>query len=429
MRTTVVVERPGPVAVEAVEPERKYVDTKTRFQGVYARHRLRCALSVGGKRCTCQPSYWGKVWDPPIGRHRKTKHRRLIGEAKNLRDDLLARVRAGAAEDPPAADIPFEQAHAEFIRDCKDGVALNKRRKPYKRKAITDLDSSLRSLPDHVRKKNFRSVTQGDLQQAVDELTRRKLSSSRINSIINASRSLFRWGEQREKVKKSPATEIQLPADDSVERDRVAPPGEFAHLLNELEDPDALPWALAGYGTARHQEIQALEWPEVDFEHDVILLADDEEARKSDAARRLVPIVRPLRGRLHREWVRQGRPTIGKVCPPRKKSKSGQLSLNWLLKFVTKRWRGLNLNPITLQDSRHTAATWLDHAGVAPKVASEFMGHKAPKRHLHPDAAPITLRRYTHVLEGELERAARQLDLFLAEREEAEQDHNFSLTG
>jgi hypothetical protein len=43
---------------------------------------------------------------------------------------------------------------------------------------------------------------------------------------------------------------------------------------------------------------------------------------------------------------------------------------------------------IGLQDSRHTA-TWLDHARVSPKVASVFMGHKAPKR--QPDAAPITL--------------------------------------
>jgi integrase len=427
MRTTVVVEGPGPAAVEAVEPERKYVDTKTRFQGVYARHRLGCALSVGKKRCTCVPSYWGKVWDPAIGRHRKTKHRRLIGEAKNLRDDLLARVRAGEVKDVlPTADILFEEAHAQFIQDCRDGVALNKRGKPYKRKAITDLDSSLRSLPQQVRKKNFGSVTSGELQQAVDGFIRKELSSSRINSIVNATRSLYRWGEKREMVGGSPAAEIQLPADDSQERDRVASPGEFAYLLDQLDDADALPWGLAGYGTARHQEIQALEWPEVDFEHDIILLADDEEARKSDAARRLVPMVRPLRRRLYREWIRQGRPSTGKVCPSRKLSKSGMLSLNWLLKFGTKKWKDLNLTPITLQDSRHTAATWLDHAGVAPKVASVFMGHKAPSRHLHPDAAPITLRRYTHVLVGELGRAAWQLDLFLAEREELEQ-HDFGL--
>jgi integrase len=80
----------------------------------------------------------------------------------------------------------------------------------------------------------------------------------------------------------------------------------------------------------------------------------------------------------------------------------------------------LGLVPITFQDSRHTAATWLDHAGVSPKVASVIMGHKSPKLKLHPDAAPITLRRYTHVLKGELERASDQVEAFLAEREDEE---------
>ncbi len=51
------------------------------------------------------------------------------------------------------------------------------------------------------------------------------------------------------------------------------------------------------------------------------------------------------------------------------------------------------------------------------------MGHKAPKR--QPDAAPITLRRYTHVLPGELERARDQLQSFLDEREAEEAENDF----
>jgi integrase len=408
------------------------VDTKTRYQGVYARHKLCCALAIREANCTCSPTYWGKVYDPSIGRARKTKFRPLISEAKNLREDLLARVRSGAFEEEEqlqSPDILFEAAHEQFIQDCRDKVVLNKRRRPYKRKAITDLDSSLKSFPDHLRKKMFRDVTRGDLQGALDAFLREERSSSRINSIINAARSLYRWGEEREMVKESPATNLRLPAEEVDTKEYDLPgPGEFAYLLSKLEVPDALPWALAAYATARHSEIRTLEWPEVDFEHHVLLLADDEEeARKSDAALRIVPIVRPLRDLLHREWISQGRPRSGKVCPPRKESKSGMLSLNWLVKFVTRRWFELRLRPLTLQDARHTAATWLDHAGVTPKVVSEFMGHKAPRRDRHPDAAPITLRRYTHVLSGELQRAADKLEAFIAEREEAEADHEFEL--
>jgi Homeodomain-like domain len=54
------------------------------------------------------------------------------------------------------------------------------------------------------------------------------------------------------------------------------------------------------------------------------------------------------------------------------------------------------------------------HAGVSPKVASTLMGHKTPE--YQPGAASITLRRYTHTLPGELERARDVLDKFLAQR-------------
>jgi len=57
------------------------------------------------------------------------------------------------------------------------------------------------------------------------------------------------------------------------------------------------------------------------------------------------------------------------------------------------------------------------------------MGHKSPSRQSSPDAAPITLRRYTHVLDGELERARDQLDKFLAEREQQERGPGGSEVG
>jgi integrase len=90
------------------------------------------------------------------------------------------------------------------------------------------------------------------------------------------------------------------------------------------------------------------------------------------------------------------------------------LALNTLQARVHKRWKEQDLTPIGLHESRHTTATWLDHAGVSPKVISEFMGHKTPE--YQPGAARITLERYTHILPGELERAREQLDEFLAER-------------
>lgn len=320
----------------------------------------------------------------------------------------------------------FEAARREFIADCRAGVALNRYGRPYTRKAVVNLDSSLGSLPSWLRSKRMNEVSPDQIQEVVDSLLRRKRSSSRIKSIVSSSSALYNWATARGKAPGNPIVEIRLPASDSRERDRVATPREFSVLLDVLESQDALPWALAGYGTARLQEIQALEWPEIDFEHEVMLLGGDDDARKSDAALRLVPFVKPLGRRLYAEWARQCKPNEGKVCPPRRRSRSGLVSLDQLSKRVTAKWVEAGMSPIGLQDSRHTAATWLDHAGIAPKVASVFMGHKAPRPQY--GAAPITLRRYTHVLPGELERARERLDSFLSEREAEEAERAFTPT-
>jgi hypothetical protein len=99
----------------------------------------------------------------------------------------------------------------------------------------------------------------------------------------------------------------------------------------------------------------------------------------------------------------------------------GMLQLAGVQKQARKRWREHDLEPIGLHEARHTAATWLDHAGVSPKVVSQLMGHKTPE--YQPGAASITLRRYTHTLPGEIERARDLLDAFLAERAREEAGH------
>ncbi len=388
------------------------IDTKTRYQGVYARHQLHCALK-GGRRCNCTPRCFGVVWDCDAHKHRKTRYYGTAGEANNARSDLAIAVREGLSD--VKKRLTFMEVEELFVADARAGVALNKRGKPYTRKAVTNLESSLRTLPDWVRDKSVDKVSRGDFQRIVDDCRKNDLSASRIRSRVHAARSLYRWARDHELATGDPAAGLRLPAEDSESRDRIATPAEFKRLLVALEPADALPFALAAYGSARAQEVEYLGWQDVDLESSMMLLAADEEALKSDAARRVVPIAKPLAVRLDEEWRAQGEPKAGPVCPPRKKSRSGRINLGALQRRVFKVWMELGHEPIGMQDCRHTAATWLDHANVSPKVSSVIMGHRAPKR--QPDVAPITLRRYTHVLEGELERARRLLDAFIVERE------------
>lgn len=145
------------------------------------------------------------------------------------------------------------------------------------------------------------------------------LSGSRVRNVLNALRSLYRYAIARELVQSSPITNVLLPSVGEIPRNRVATPVEFRERLLALEPADAVPFALAGYATARSQEILNLTWAEVDWTARMIYLADEEEYAKSDSARRPFPLIPQLRQLLRSEWQRQGRPAGRQlVCPGRK---------------------------------------------------------------------------------------------------------------
>lgn len=61
------------------------------------------------------------------------------------------------------------------------------------------------------------------------------------NAIINAARFFNRWAIARELLTENAASSVRLPLIASEERDRIATPGEFAVLLDQLGSRDALP--------------------------------------------------------------------------------------------------------------------------------------------------------------------------------------------
>ena len=391
-------------------------DTKTRYQGVFARHQKDCAINAG-KRCTCKPSYYGVVWDRARKRHVKTKRMPTIEAARNARSDLAGRVERG--ELPEGGGIRMSDARARFVAAAREGRALNKHGRRYKPRAVDDIEEVLRvHVEPTLGTKRISTIRRSHVQALVDELAP-ELSGSRVRSIVNGLRSLYRWAQDRELTSHDPAALVRLPAMDATPIERVASPAEFARLLAELEPQDALPYALAGYAMGRRAQIVRLRWPEVDLNVGALQWGVEWEARKYEASRRVVPIVPPLLVLLKRVYLEQGRPKDGLVCPPHTGwAATGLLNTGWLAKRAEQIWTGAKLQPITLQEARHTAATWLDAAGVPPKIASVLMGHATPER--QPGAAQITLARYTHALPEDIERARTKLATYLAEAQQAE---------
>jgi integrase len=165
----------------------------------------------------------------------------------------------------------------------------------------------------------------------------------------------------------------------------------------------------------RRAQIVRLRWTDLDLNVGAIEWGVEWEARKYEASRRTVPAVPQLLALLKRRHLELRRADSGLVCPPHARwATTGHLNTGWLATRARKTWAAAKLQPITLQESRHTAATWLDAAGVRPKVASVLMGHSTPAR--QPGAAAITLDRYTHALPEDIERARQQLGDYLAAR-------------
>jgi integrase len=318
------------------------VDTKTRYQGFYARHQEGCRVEQD-RPCNCNPSYSGTAWDRIAHRTRKTRHFRLINEARPARADLQASLRKGEA--PVSSTISFGDARTRFIKDVRDGKALNKHRRPYKPNAADDLESALNQVSDEIARRRFVRVTRAEIQAMIDARTTgpKKLSSSRISSIVNAIRSLYRWGKERELAGFDPAKEIRLPASDAKPCDRVATPAEFGKLIAAIFETtpaekdegktrdrdaarkDALRFALAGYGSARHQEIQILDWEHLNLDVGGGELAGGEAGRKPGGSWRVIFFVKPLwkccgrsgRRRADRRAARSARRRRAQVRSPR----------------------------------------------------------------------------------------------------------------
>jgi len=389
-------------------------DTKTRFQGVYCRHQVSCPLDETG-RCRCTPTYYGVVYDRSTRRQVKTKRMAGAEAARNARADLIAELERGEAR--TGGNLRLTEAREKFVIAARNGKVLNKRGHRYKPRAIDDIEEVLRvHVEPTLGTKRLTGIRRGHIQAIIDELSP-TLSGSRVRSVANAIRSLYRWAQDRDLAQHDPAALLRLPAMDATPIERVASPAEFAQLIAALPLEMGLPYALAGYGMGRRAQIIRLRWTDVDLDVGAIEWGVEWEARKYEASRRIVPVVPQLLTLLKRRYLELGRPKEGLVCPRHVEwATTGLLNTGWLATRARKEWENAGLEPITLQEARHTAATWLDAAGVRPKVASVLMGHSTPER--QPGAAPITLARYTHALPEDIERARTQLCDYLTAREQ-----------
>ena len=178
---------------------------------------------------------------------------------------------------------------------------------------------------------------------------------------------MFRWAQDRDLVGHDPAANVRLPAMDATPRERVR---DATRVRAAARCTEAGGRAAVGPGRLRDCAQAGRSAPSTGTtstsSFGAVELAADEEGRKPGGSWRVVPAVKPLHNMLSESWIAQGRPSEGKVCPPRQRSKSGMLQLGSVARRVREEWEAAGLEPIRLaRVAAHRGDVPLDHAGVS----------------------------------------------------------------
>ena len=203
----------------------------------------------------------------------------------------------------------------------------------------------------------------------VDRLSREGLSRSRIANHLAVARAIYAWATRptRRLVERNPLRGVELPPNDEQPRTRVADAEEAAALLTTMSAPDAVPYALAFYARLRRAEIQRLQWRDVELDGYRLTVS---KAKTTAGTGRRPPIAEPLRPILLSAFMRDGRPSDGRVS-------AVSVTSGKLAERSRKAWAAAGQEPITLHECRHTYASFLMAAGYTLRELMEFMGHSS----------------------------------------------------
>ena len=353
----------------------------TNRRGLYVRHAKRCR-SRQGKRCTCEPSYRGKRRSPLT---REPEYSRTSKDRSAIVTWLEGGEKATEAVQERRSAGPTFGELAHRWREGVQNGSIGKRRGRGRYSPTTwrryrhSLDYTLlpgRSdefpLGEGFGDRVASEIEDFEWQLFVDRCARRGLKRSTINNHLAVVNAIYSWAAYptRRLVPRNPTRDVELPPGDEKRRLRIADPAEAARLIAALDPDDAVPYAIAFYGGERRSELDRLEWPDVDLDAQLIHV----RASKSEAGtNRRAPFAAPLVPIIRQAFLRQGRPSIGRVL--------GRVAVinSRLPQRADHAWADHDppLERVTLHECRHTYASYLMAAGYTLREIMEYLGHSS----------------------------------------------------
>lgn len=386
-------------------------DERTRHPGVYLRHSRDCGRVQGGSKCSCKPSYRAVVYDKRSKKMiRKTF--RVLAEAKLWRADAVVAVERGTLKPPTATTVG--EALSAYVAGMVDGTILDRSGRQYKPATCRSYRRSVeKRLQPELRHFKLGGLRRRDVQDMIDRLRASGISASTIRNTLDPLRAVYRRAVRRDEVTIDPTHGLELPAIRG-RRDRTASPSEAEALIEALPVPQQALWAMAIYVGPRRGELQELRWSDLDLKQNVgrIERAWDDEGRcvvdvKTAAGERWFPIVEPVKRRLIAHKLATGRDGDDLVFG---ETADRRFVPSTVRRRARKAWEAAKLQPITLHEGRHSAATAGSAAGLDDLALAHIMGHSS---------VVITRDRYGHVRPDRVAEVAKLLDAYYAEAKAA----------
>lgn len=382
-------------------------------EGIQERHKQACATHNGSGRCNCTRSYRAAVYDPRTKENRYSGWRRDLGEVQKWRTqaqrELGAELRAGVT---PAGQSPIlREEWQAWLKGARAGAISNRNGHRFKPSTLDGYERAWRNHIDaEFGHKRIGTITHRELQKWVDRKGAEGSTRSTINNALDPLRNLFRRALKRGEVRTNPTTDLDLPAR-AEEEVKIVSVEEAAALIDALPAGEQALWATAFYAGLRRGELRSIRWRHIDLPpHGIGTMtvlhswSDAEEGDpKSKAGRRRVHIVPQLASYLRAHRKPTGRGEDDLVFGRRADKPFEPTTVR---SRALKAWKENDpqLEPVTLHQCRHTAASFLIHAGANAKAISEAMGHSSIE---------ITFNRYGHLMKGNEQEVGKLLARYL----------------
>lgn len=373
--------------------------------GIYYQHAASCGGAKSDRSCRCKPSFQATVFISRNGKRIK-KTFGTVSEARTWRAETLAASKLGSVV-TGTSKLTVGRALEELIAGMKNQTILNRSFRPYKPSTIRSYERAAVRVNAELGRIRMTELTRRDIKYFATQLAEAGFSASSVKNHVDPIRVICGRAIDDEIILHDPTLRLKL-APSRGRRDRTVSPDEAEALVEALPTKYQALWATALYIGLRRGELQGLRWSDLDLERGIgrCERAYDDEAGevlrpKTDAGARMFPIIGRVRKRLIAHKLATGRSGDDLVFG---RERDHRFVPSTIGRHARQAWEAAGLDPITLHEARHSAATLGSYAGIGDLELTHIMGHSS---------VMVTKDIYGHVREEQIEVVGQALDSYL----------------